>query len=536
MNLKKWLLIIVTFAFCAALLVVAYNESPKARQVMGGDPVAVHVDEVSEQCIDCHERKAVSIGSIDQWKMSEHMNQGIGCIECHEAEESDFDAFKCPESTVLVAKHPTPKDCSECHEKEVHEFEESKHAYQFWLLANADRSVFEPDIATKNGCQECHQVSNLWPDGSVGECDVCHTKHSFDLEVARQPETCGECHIGPDHPHIEIYNESKHGNIFKAKGDKWDMDYHTDENTPIPIEAPVCTTCHMDGAPGLPSTHNVSERLAWESQAPWSFRTVWMDEKLGSWEDKRTKMTNVCENCHSPNFVEGYFLQGDLANLQYNELRRQFVSWGNKLTDEGLTPRIQEGENFFSTPLLNGWDQKPKELWYNSWHHEGRRFRHGALMMGADYTQWHGIWEIQHNLTKLIEWAAENGSEEAKKIAESNSPTKFFTYKLYDMPGNIWGISTDMHKTPALYNLIPNYWEKAKDNVEAAYKQGLLTEEQWKMWLERYENKDYYLGNIYDEHPILKRDKDLKAKDDQAFKEQAVELELPSPTPFEENH
>jgi hypothetical protein len=27
-------------------------------------------------------------------------------------------------------------------------------------------------------------------------------------------------------------------------------------------------------------------------------------------------------------------------------------------------------------------------------HHEGRRARHGAAMMGADYTQWHGFYEV----------------------------------------------------------------------------------------------------------------------------------------------
>ena len=28
------------------------------------------------------------------------------------------------------------------------------------------------------------------------------------------------------------------------------------------------------------------------------------------------------------------------------------------------------------------------------WHHEGRRARHGASMMGADYAQWHGFFEV----------------------------------------------------------------------------------------------------------------------------------------------
>jgi hypothetical protein len=37
------------------------------------------------------------------------------------------------------------------------------------------------------------------------------------------------------------------------------------------------------------------------------------------------------------------------------------------------------------------------------WHHEGRRARHGAAMMGPDYTWWHGIYEVgQHFYFKYI--------------------------------------------------------------------------------------------------------------------------------------
>ena len=58
-------------------------------------------------------------------------------------------------------------------------------------------------------------------------------------------------------------------------------------------------------------------------------------------------------------------------------------------------------------------------LFFEIWHHEGRRFRHGAEMMGADYTQWHGVWEIQEDLIELIRWAAEHGDSEAKKWVNS---------------------------------------------------------------------------------------------------------------------
>ena len=41
--------------------------------------------------------------------------------------------------------------------------------------------------------------------------------------------------------------------------------------------------------------------------------------------------------------------------------------------------------------------------WYEIWHHEGRRARHGASMMGPDYTHWHGTYEVaKHFYTKMV--------------------------------------------------------------------------------------------------------------------------------------
>ncbi|MFH0765295.1 MAG: hypothetical protein V2A61_02630, partial [Calditrichota bacterium] len=36
-------------------------------------------------------------------------------------------------------------------------------------------------------------------------------------------------------------------------------------------------------------------------------------------------------------------------------------------------------------------------IYWELWHHEGRRARQGASMMGPDYTWWHGIYEVAHN-------------------------------------------------------------------------------------------------------------------------------------------
>ncbi|HCA80581.1 MAG TPA: hypothetical protein DEP53_12700, partial [Bacteroidetes bacterium] len=42
-------------------------------------------------------------------------------------------------------------------------------------------------------------------------------------------------------------------------------------------------------------------------------------------------------------------------------------------------------------------------VYWELWHHEGRRARHGAAMMGPDYTHWHGMYEVsKHYYTKFL--------------------------------------------------------------------------------------------------------------------------------------
>ena len=42
-------------------------------------------------------------------------------------------------------------------------------------------------------------------------------------------------------------------------------------------------------------------------------------------------------------------------------------------------------------------DDKLDWIYYELWHHEGRRARHGASMSGPDYAWWHGIYEVAKN-------------------------------------------------------------------------------------------------------------------------------------------
>ena len=134
--------------------------------------------------------------------------------------------------------------------------------------------------------------------------------------------------------------------------------------------------------------------------------------------------------------------------MQYNEIRRTFVYWTKKLTANGTIKTLKANGKEYSDPVLTGWDEVPEVLMYNAWHHEGRRFRHGAIMMGADYTQWHGIWELQQDLVEIITRAAEHGDQEAKEWVKSSHPSKFIPYSLFDIQAMLGELMLLSNTTP----------------------------------------------------------------------------------------
>jgi len=149
---QKLIVGIFSILLLIILIIVAAVEM---KQTMVPELI-VDISGENKNCVSCHIEKGIAVKSIDLWKKSLHAEMSISCVDCHTAKEGDFDAFFCPESDFLVARHPTPKDCAECHEQQVNEFADSKHAHQFWLIKNTDRSVFENPISTRHGCEQCH--------------------------------------------------------------------------------------------------------------------------------------------------------------------------------------------------------------------------------------------------------------------------------------------------------------------------------------------------------------------------------------------
>jgi hypothetical protein len=97
-------------------------------------------------------------------------------------------------------------------------------------------------------------------------------------------------------------------------------------------------------------------------------------------------MKDVCAACHTERFVEGHFVQFDAVVNLYDEKFAKPATAIMKIIDD---KKLKRNKANFANDI--DW------IYWELWHHEGRRARHGAAMMGPDYTWWHGIYDVIHN-------------------------------------------------------------------------------------------------------------------------------------------
>ena len=465
----------------------------------------------NEKCITCHMKENRSL--TKQWEHSSHESAGIGCYTCHAAEKKDPLAYD--HEGVYIKTILSPNDCKSCHEREVEEMTNSHHATAGQIMASLDNMLAETIASfpgTKadavSGCWQCHGsvvaaerdkkggliyndagapvmnymtwpntgIGRINPDGSKGSCNACHSRHDFSASRSRQPENCGKCHLGPDHPQKEIYEESKHGIAYYTapKGNEpGGMNIHKQGKWVLGKDytaAPTCSTCHMgaykkSNGSVVSGTHNVGDRISWTLRPPVSVklnRVIFKDgsvydvpgekaPKVGSmqtyaayersgdklkkvmkskkvvkvlsWKDRRNGMKNVCVSCHSSSWVDGFYKQYDSLVVTYND---KFAKPGLALVKELKKDKIWKGSGFQQHDI--GY------IWFEIWHHEGRRARMGAAMSAPDYTHWHGMYEISRHfynkfLPKVLKLAKEAGAEDKYKKLIS---------KIIDRPEHEW--------------------------------------------------------------------------------------------------
>ena len=418
MKIKLWMFIGVVVGSFTAL-----HAAPNVK-VLKMDRA---LSKEAKECIACHAEQYP--GMVSDWKLSRHAHSGVSCVDCHVKPKDYVSAAQNCEGVkgtdTYVSALVTPKTCATCHPAEVKEFSQSGHGRAarqivpkqgLTDLKEKYQGQNHPEFKgapNENGCMQCHGetikldankqataatwpntgIGNIWPDGTTGNCNVCHTRHRFNIAEGRRPDACASCHIGPDHPNIEIYMNSKHGHIYKTEGeDQWNFDSAPDAWEPGDYRAPTCATCHMSGIGDLKTTHNISRRLYWNLWAKVSKKRNSPDPLgmlTGDGDKGRKEMKEVCSNCHTSKLVNNFFIRGDRQVKLYNE-----AYW---------TPAKKMLDDLKAKNLLmdNPWKDPFQTTFYLMWHHEGRIMRMGAMMGGPDYAHWHGSFEVMRDLAEM---------------------------------------------------------------------------------------------------------------------------------------
>jgi hydroxylamine dehydrogenase len=361
----------------------------------------------SGKCAECHRRETSAV--VHQFESSKHAAEGITCLDCHapvEGQEStDHRGF-------AISPHLTAKNCAQCHATQYDQFLRSRHAAPAWAALEGARDftaeqvafseqyhagwvdrpanalvALEGPEAMRAGCAACHKIGQPNPDGSIGTCTACHSRHSSSVALAREPQTCGQCHMGPDHSQLEIFTESKHGVLFNAQRGRYHMDADPKTLTTKDMPTPTCATCHMSGLEGQNVTHDTTQRLSW-----FLFQDI--SEKRPTHAQGRDNMQETCLKCHAHTQVQEFYSAAEDVLLKTNDDVQQVKELMQALRDEGLLTPQQ-------------FDETIEFTYFDFWHYYGRTAKHGAYMGGADFVQWHGNYELLKLRREIEEMAAD---------------------------------------------------------------------------------------------------------------------------------
>lgn len=380
----------------------------------------------------------------------------VGCAECH-TRRADAHKDTVDHNGYRIYVVVSPQDCRTCHQEEVGQYQQNlmAHAHDnlmknplYLQMAGAVNSLqvleegslkaTEPMPHTiGDSCLSCHGtavhvqgivsrstdfgdmdfpvltgwpnvgVGRLNPDGSNGSCASCHVRHGFSIEVARKPETCSQCHKGPDVPAYKVYGVSKHGNLYGSLKDKWNF-----SNVPWvvgrDINAPTCATCHVslvvDELNNVVAkrSHAMNDRLPWRifglvyahphPRDPQTFTFTSADglplptNLDGSWvrqgvigkeeQDARRKtLQGVCLACHGTHWVRGHWERFEKTIEETNRMTQTATALMTQAWKEKRAKGLPD--NPFDEPL--------EKRWVEQWLFFANSIRFSSAMMGADY-------------------------------------------------------------------------------------------------------------------------------------------------------
>lgn len=382
-------------------------------------------------CISCHQ--TVTPGIVKDWQISKHFAQKVSCDICHgDAHRTNDD--------VALARIPTPETCAQCHEERVEQFKRGKHAFGWAAMKAMPTTHWQPMalIEGTKGCGGCHKIGLKSEEEikmlkkevggyGVASCDACHTRHTFSVAEARQPQACQTCHMGFDHPQWEMYSSSKHGvrYLLKQAG-----------VLPQDAAAPTCQTCHMPNG-----DHEV--RTAWGFLAvrlPLPEDSAWREDRItilkalgvldpagnptgrlevvkaadvarldqASWEKERNKMLTNCSQCHAASFARTHLEKSDQLIRETDRLLAKAIRIVASLYQDGL---LKKPANYaYAYPDLLTFHDAPtvieQKLFVMFLEHRMRAFQ-GSFHANPDYSLWYGWSEMVRDLTEIEHLAQE---------------------------------------------------------------------------------------------------------------------------------
>jgi len=385
----------------------------------------------ADPCIDCHKQRTPNI--VSDWQLSKHSQNGIACSTCHGDKHTSA-------ADVSRVEIPTPETCRACHPDQVEQFLKSKHAVA-WAAMKAMPMAHAQPVAMMEGmkgCGGCHKIgvksendlAELRKAGSGfgrASCDACHTRHTFSVTEARQPQACATCHMGFDHPQWEMYSTSKHGvrALLKQTG-----------TLPPSAAAPTCQTCHMQNG-----DHNVQTawgflavRLPMPEDKQWAADRVTILKALGvldpdgkptarldvvkaanvarltqeDWQRERDKMLKACNQCHSANFAREQLQRGDDMIREADRLMAQAIETVAGLYRDGVLAKPASYAHAY--PDLLTFHDAPtpieQKLFVMFLEHRMRAFQ-GTFHASPDYALWYGWSEMRRDLAEIQHMAAE---------------------------------------------------------------------------------------------------------------------------------
>jgi hypothetical protein len=396
-----------------------------AAMVMTASPV------LAQKCVVCHAKVTPSI--VADWQISKHSQNAVDCSGCHGDKHNSA-------MNVANVQIPTPETCGACHDEKVKQFKGGKHAAAWAAMKAMPTAHWQPMALMEGmkGCGGCHKIGlkteqevkelkKTGPGFGLASCDACHTRHTFSVTEARQPQACQTCHMGFDHPQWEMYSSSKHGVRYLLKQNK---------TLPETVPAPTCQTCHMqEGNHAVRTAWGfLAVRLPMPEDKQWAEDRATILQGLGvldtqgkptarldvvkaadvarltqeDWQKERDEMLGVCSQCHSRNFARGELAKGDDMIKAADRLMAEGIRVVAGLYQDRILPKPQHYSHPF--PDLLAFHDAPTEieqrLFLMFLEHRMRAFQ-GTLHANPDYALWYGWSEMQQDLTAIRTMAAE---------------------------------------------------------------------------------------------------------------------------------